>query len=370
MSTFESVEGTIDVETVVIGAGVVGLAVALQLARAGQGVLVLEAQTHFGTETSSRNSQVIHAGIYYPPGSLKAQLCVRGRDLLYGFCAERGVAHKRLGKIIFAANEAELGILDGIAARAAAAGVTLARLGASEAAALEPALAVAGALHSPLTGIVDVHALMLAMLGEIEALGGQLVCAAPVTSVRREGGGWAVTAGGATATVLHARHVVNAGGLAAQDVARAIEGMEPARIPERSLVRGVYFAYDGAVPFRRLVYPVPVPGGLGTHLTLDLAGRGRFGPDTEAVDRIDYHVDPDRHGAFVAAARKIWPDLDPARLRPDYAGIRPKVPGGDFVIAGPADHGLDGVVQLFGIESPGLTASLAIGEAVAVRLAG
>lgn len=360
----------IKVNAVVVGAGVVGLACALMLARQGREVLVLEAEPIFGSGTSSRNSQVIHAGIYYPPGSLKARLCVRGRDLMYAFCEERGVPHRALGKLIFAASDDELPILDAIAVRAAAAGVALERLTGAEAKRLEPALGCAGALHSPLTGIVDAHALMLAFLGEIEARGGQLVCGAPVTAVRRRAGSWEVQVGDDPEAVVQTDVLVNAAGLGAQELAALVEGLDPAHVPSRVLVRGCYFGYDGAVPFSRLIYPVPVPGGLGTHLTLDLAGRGRFGPDTEPIDRIDYAVDPGRHPSFVRAAQRIWPTLDPGRLRPDYAGIRPKVAGtdADFVITSPQAHGLPGLVQLFGIESPGLTASLALGEEVAARL--
>ncbi len=356
-----------DFDAVVTGAGVVGLAAALMLAREGQTVMVLESAPTFGSATSSRNSQVIHAGIYYPPGSAKARLCVRGRDLLYAFCEDRAVPHSRLGKIIFAAVEHELSALDIIAERAARAGVVLERLSPADAAAMEPSLSSAGALHSPLTGIVDVHALMLAFLGEIEALGGQLVCDAAVSAVRWRAVGWDVHVGGEDAPILRSRAFVNAAGLHAQDVAACIDGLDAAHVPQRVITRGCYFAYDGAVPFSHLIYPVPVPGGLGTHLTLDLAGRARFGPNVQPVDRIDYAVDPAQHGEFVVAARRIWPDLDPARLRPDYAGIRPKIAGtsGDFAILGPADHGMPGLVTLYGIESPGLTASLAIGEEVA-----
>lgn len=359
-----------DVDVVVAGAGVVGLACALMLAREGRKIIVLEAASTFGSETSTRNSQVIHAGIYYPPGSLKAQFCVRGRDLLYAFCEDRGVPHNRLGKLIFAATGEELAYLDAIAARAAAAGVLLERLSPEAVSDLEPILVCAGALHSPLTGIVDAHAFMLALLGEIEGRGGQLVCRAPVSAARWREGGWNIHVAGDAEPAIRSRAFINATGLHAQDVAALTEGLDPAFVPQRVLVRGCYFAYDGAVPFNRLIYPVPVPGGLGTHLTLDLAGRARFGPNVQPVDRIDYEVAPDQHSEFVTAARRIWPGIDSSRLRPDYAGIRPKVagPAGDFVISGPETHGLPGLIALFGIESPGLTAALAIGEEVAVQL--
>lgn len=359
------------VDAIVVGGGVVGLACALALARRGCEVLVLEAAPTFGSETSSRNSEVIHAGLYYPEGSLKARLCVRGREILYSFCADRGVPHRKLGKLVFAGGEAELPALGKVADHARAAGVDDLRwLSRQEVARLEPALPALAALHSPQTGIVDAHALMIAMLGEIEALGGQVVCNAPVTGARRGRDGWDVRVGDDPVPVVRARVLVDAAGLAAQRVAAAIEGLDGAHVPPLVLSRGCYFAYHGPVPFSRLIYPVPVPGGLGTHLTLDLGGQARFGPNVQPIDVVDYDVDPGLHGEFVAAAQRIWPALDPSRLRPAYAGIRPKVaapPGGvaDFVIAGPERHGLPDLVLLFGIESPGLTASLAIGEEVA-----
>ncbi len=363
-----------DVDALIVGAGVVGIACALSLARQGQQVLIAEAASIFGSGTSSRNSEVIHAGIYYPVDSLKARLCLRGRQLLYEYCEQRNVPHRRIGKLIFARAEEELPALERIAARAEAVGVKELRwLTAQEASQLEPELVSVAALHSPVTGIIDSHALMLAMLAEVEELGGQLVCRTNVTAARRQRDSWDVWLDGGSEPALSTRIMIDAAGLAAQEVARGIEGLDPTWIPPRLLARGCYFGYSGKVPFSRLIYPVPVPGGLGTHLTFDLAGQARFGPNVELIEHIDYSVDPSRHGEFATAAKRIWAGLDPDLLYPAYAGIRPKVvtaPGceSDFIITGPESHGLPDLVLLFGIESPGLTASLAIGEEVAARL--
>ena len=359
----------------VIGGGVVGLASAVALARRGLEVLVIEAAPTIGTGTSSRNSEVIHAGIYYPEGSLKARMCVEGRHRLYSFCGERGVAHRRLGKLIFAANEGELATLDQIAARGAAAGVDdLVHLSRAEVRALEPALDCAAALLSPSSGIVDAHGLMLALAGELDALGGRIVCNTVFSGADRQSGGeWAIRIAGEEAPVMNARMLVNSAGLESIAVADRIDALDHAHVPERVLARGCYFTYARRVPFAHLIYPVPVPGGLGTHLTLDLAGGARFGPNVEWIDAIDYRVDPALHGQFLAAARRIWPAIDGEALEPGYAGIRPKIRvanaiADDFLISGPAEHGLDGLVNLFGIESPGLTASLVLGGEVADRL--
>lgn len=362
------------VEAVVIGAGAVGLAVARRLAAAGLAPLVLDAESSFGTGTSSRSSEVIHAGLYYAPGSLKALLCVRGRHLLYRFCEEHGVPYRRLGKLVIAATPEQVPALHAIAATAAAVGVTdLREMDGAEAARLEPALRCHRALLSPSTGIIDSHAFMLRLLGEAEANGGVLVARTRVTRLSCQSDGWGVHVEGSDEPVLTAARVVNAAGLHAHLLAEYTEGLEAAQRPKVHYARGVYFSYGGRVPFTRLIYPVPVPGGLGTHLTLDLAGQARFGPDVEWIDRVDHGVDPGRKPAFVAAARAIWPELDPDRLQPGYAGIRPKLSGpgepiADFLISGPAAHGLDGLVNLLGIESPGLTSSLAIAEEVAAQL--
>jgi L-2-hydroxyglutarate oxidase LhgO len=363
-----------EVGAIVCGAGVVGLAIARALALNGREVLLLEREDRFGTQTSSRNSEVIHAGIHYPAGSLKAKLCVAGRAQLYSFCEVHGVPHRRIGKLIVA-QAAELERLSAIRARAADAGVPLECLDAAQARRLEPALSCAGALLSDQTGIIDAHAFMQALLASAEDAGAQLVCRSAVSAVRRSGSGWAVRLEGEADAAVWTPVFVNAAGLHAQELAARIEGFCPRRIPARYLARGVYFAYAGHVPFRRLIYPTPVPGGLGTHLTLDMAGQARLGPDVEWIDTIDYSVDPDRSERFAAAVRAFWPTCDPARLTPAFAGIRPKLagagqPDADFVIQGPAEHGLNGLVNLFGIESPGLTASLAIADLVCARLSG
>jgi L-2-hydroxyglutarate oxidase LhgO len=358
------------VEAIVVGAGVIGLAIGRALALAGREVLLLEAERHFGTGTSSRNSEVIHAGIYYPAGSLKARLCVEGRRMLYEYCAGRGVAHRRLGKLIVATGEPQRAALQSILAAARTNGVErIALIDAAAARRLEPQLACVAALHSQDTGIVDSHGLMLALLADLEAAGGALACASPFARAERRGAGWIVRTGGEAPFALEADLLVNAAGLQAQQVAAAIEPLPPAQIPARHLARGCYFQLAGRAPFSRLVYPVPVPGGLGVHLTLDLGGQARFGPDVEWVDAIDYTVDARRADAFYAEVREYWPRLPDDSLVPAYAGIRPKLAGpgeppADFVIAGPRSHGVPALVNLFGIESPGLTACLAIGEHV------
>jgi L-2-hydroxyglutarate oxidase LhgO len=362
------------VETVVIGAGVVGLAIARRLVRAGREVLVLEAAEAIGTGISSRNSEVIHAGIYYPKGSLKARLCVAGKHALYRYCASRGVGHERLGKLIVATGADELPLLDRLRAAAAANGVDdLVPLDAAAARALEPAVRAAGALLSPSTGIVDSHALMLSLLGEAEDRGAAIAYNAPVTGGAVGDGDTRIEVGGADSMTLACRELVNSAGLDAPALAACLSGLPLATVPRGHLAKGSYYGLAGRSPFRRLIYPVPVPGGLGTHVTLDLAGRARFGPDVEWVEARDYRVDPARAASFYAAIRRYWPDLPDGALQPDYAGIRPKIagpdePAADFVIQGPRDHGLAGLVNLYGIESPGLTASLAIADHVAALL--
>jgi L-2-hydroxyglutarate oxidase LhgO len=359
------------VDSVVIGAGVVGLAVARRLARAGREVLVLEAAEAIGTGVSSRNSEVIHAGIYYPKGSLKARLCVAGKAALFRYCASRGVGYRRLGKLIVATSEDELPLLARLRAAAAANGVDdLVPLDRVAARALEPAVRAAGALLSPSTGVVDSHALMLSLRGEAEDLGGAFAFRAPVAGGTVGQGGIRLEVGGAAPMALACRELVNSAGLDAPAVAACLAGLDAATVPQSYLAKGSYFGLAGRSPFGRLIYPVPVPGGLGTHVTLDLAGRARFGPDVEWVERRDYRVDPARAQSFYVAIRRYWPELPDGALQPDYAGIRPKivrpgVPAADFVIQGPADHGVAGLVNLYGVESPGLTASLAIADHVA-----
>jgi L-2-hydroxyglutarate oxidase LhgO len=364
-----------EVECVVVGAGVVGLAVGRALANAGREVLVIEAEDAIGTQTSSRNSEVIHAGIYYPAGSLMARFCVAGKLALYDYCAERGVPFERCGKLIVAADAAERDRLGAIIARAAANGVgDLVELSEAEALALEPNLACAGALLSPSTGILDSHAYMLALEGDLEASGGMVVLSSPLLGATPDGDGLVLSIGGAEPMQLRTRLLVNSAGLFASTVARTIAGLDPAHIPTEYYAKGSYFTLSGRSPFSRLIYPVPVPGGLGTHLTLDMGGQARFGPDVEWIDAINYDVDAARIPLFVEAVKRYWPEVSADRLQPGYAGIRPKiVPNGagaqDFVIQGRDVHGIGGLINLFGIESPGLTASLALAEHVA-ELAG
>jgi L-2-hydroxyglutarate oxidase LhgO len=358
------------VECVVVGAGVVGLAVARALARAGREVMVLEGDVMIGTGTSSRNSEVIHAGIYYPPGSAKARLCVEGKERLYRYCAERGVPHKRLGKLIVAVEEAEIATFEGIEKQARANGVEDLRwLSGAEARAMEPALHCVAALLSPSTGIIDSHALMLAYQGDAENAGAMTVFRAPVERGRVTAEGIALDIGGPEPMTLMTRILVNSAGLFAPSLARRIEGLAPETVPHDRICKGNYFTLGGRAPFRHLIYPAPEKAGLGVHLTLDLGGQAKFGPDVEWIDRIDYAVDPRRGDLFYAAIRRDWPGLPDAALQPGYAGIRPKIvgpneAGGDFVVQGPETHGIPGLVNLYGIESPGLTASLAIAEDV------
>lgn len=371
------------VECVVVGAGVVGLAVARRLARAGREVIVLEAADAIGTGTSSRNSEVIHAGIYYPTGSLRARLCVPGRDALYDYCAAHGVEHRRIGKLIVATEESQLPKLAAIRAQAAANGVTdLTEVDAATAMRWEPNLRTVGALLSPSTGIIDSHGLMLALLGDAEEAGAMLALQSPLLRSHRTAGGFELEVGGAEPMRLACSTLVNAAGLGAWAVARGLEGLDAAHVPPRVLAKGNYYALAaGRSPFSRLVYPVPVEGGLGVHLTLDLAGQARFGPDVEWLGDIaghregpiDYAVDPVRADSFYGAVRAYWPGLPDHALVPAYSGVRPKLSGpgqpqADFLIQGPGTHGVEGLVNLFGIESPGLTSCLAIADAVAAEL--
>lgn len=359
-----------EVECIVVGAGVVGLAVARALALAGREVIILDAAEGIGTETSSRNSEVIHAGIYYPAGSFMARFCVAGRKALYAYCAEKGVPHVNCGKLIVATNAEEDAMLAGIKRRAEVNGVEGMRvLGAAEAIALEPNLRCTSALLSPVTGIVDSHAFMLALQGDAENAGAVPVFFSPVMGGRVVQGGVAIDVGGAEPMSLRCRLLVNSTGLHAPDLARGIVGMPQDRVPTPYYAKGNYFTLAGRSPFSRLIYPVPVPGGLGVHLTIDLGGQARFGPDVQWVESIDYTVDPARADSFYAAVRKYWPELKDDALQPGYSGIRPKItprgaPAQDFVVQGPQTHGVPGLINLFGIESPGLTASLALAEHV------
>ena len=356
------------IDCAVIGAGVIGLAAARRLALAGREVLILEAEQAFGTGISARNSEVIHAGIYYPAGSLKARLCVAGRALLYTYCAERGIAHRRCGKLIVAADERQVAQLDTIAAHASGNGVhDLQRLTRSAAQEMEPALECVAALYSPSTGIIDSHALMLALLGDAENAGAVLALKSPMLCGEITADGILLDIGGSEPTQILAGSVINCAGLGAQECSRKLHGLPPASVPPLSYAKGNYYALAGRAPFSHLVYPVPGAAGLGVHLTLDLAGQARFGPDVEWVDSLDYGVDPRRADSFYASIRRYWPALQDGALMPAYAGIRPKPhppgdPACDFIVQGSREHGVPGLVCLYGIESPGLTACLALAE--------
>lgn len=362
------------VDCVVAGAGVVGLAIARALALKGREVLVLEATGLIGSDTSARNSEVIHAGLYYAAGSLKARLCIEGREALYAYCAARGIPHRRCGKLIVATDAAETTKLAAIDAHARACGVAdLQPLTGAQARALEPALNAEAALLSPSTGIIDSHGLMLAYRGELEDAGGMIAFNAPILRGEVTASGIVLEVGGAEPMRLACSTLINAAGHGAVPLARAIDGIPVEAIPQAYLCKGSYFTLSGRAPFSRLVYPVPEHAGLGVHLTLDLGGQARFGPDTEWIDAPNYDVDPARGDKFYAAIRRYWPALPDGALNPAYAGIRPKIvpagaPAADFRIDGPEEHGVPGLVQLFGIESPGLTASLAIGDLVAGKL--
>lgn len=359
------------VDCVIIGAGVVGLAIARAFAMRGRETWVLEAEDAIGTGTSSRNSEVIHAGIYYPPGSAKARLCVAGKQLLYPYCEARGIEHRRCGKLIVAADTEQVRELEQIAATARANGVMDLRwLTAAEAKAMEPALSCVAALLSPSTGIIDSHGFMLALQGDFEGAGGTVALRAPVSGGHCAPDGIHLEAGSDDVIELSARVVVNSAGLSAQQVARRIDGVPGQSIPPSAYAKGNYYVLQGKAPFRHLIYPVPEPGGLGVHLTLDLAGQARFGPDVEWIGKLDYTVDPARAQRFYEVIRRYWPALPDGSLHPAYAGIRPKLSGAgaaaaDFLIQGPDSHGVGGLINLYGIESPGLTAALAIAEHVA-----
>lgn len=374
------------VDCVVIGAGVVGLACARVIAQAGFDVVIVEREAMFGTGVSARNSAVIHAGLYHPVGSHMAQWCVRGARLLYDYCAQRGIAHRRCSKLLVATREADVAALEALRVQGLANGVDELRwLSRAQAVVLEPELSCVAALWSPTSGIVDSHGLMTALLGDAESAGAVLAVASGVIAAVRDGEAWRLRVGAGPCEVaqttwgpadfeLEARWIVNAAGLDAQAVAASIDGFPAAAIPPRHLAKGHYFSLSGCPPFSRLIYPMPVDGGLGVHFTLDLGGQARFGPDVEwlggRADDFDYAVDACRAAAFTTEIRRYWPRLPDAALTPSYSGIRPKLsgpgePAADFRIDGPAEHGCAGVVQLFGIESPGLTASMAIAEVVA-----
>lgn len=369
-------------ETIVIGAGVVGLAIARKLSQQGQEVIIIEGEDQIGSQTSSRNSEVIHAGIYYPKSSLKSRLCVQGRDLLYGYCESHNIAHSRLGKLIVATSMDQMANLHDIKARAEANDVMdLQFLSKVEAEQLEPALNSRGALFSPSTGIIDTHSLMLALQGDAEANGAMLSLNTPVMSIEREGKGFSVTTGGMSPFTLHTKNLINAAGHGAIGLAKTMITQETnsseenlVAVPRAYIAKGSYFQLAGRAPFSHLIYPVPEPGGLGVHLTLDLAGQAKFGPDVEWVAQMDSQVREERSEGFYAAIRQYWPDLQDGTLLPDYAGFRPKISGpgeeaADFAIHGKQQHGMQGYIGLYGIESPGLTSCLAIADYVSEMLA-
>jgi len=365
---------TASTDCLVVGGGVIGLACARALALAGHEVILVERHDAIGTETSARNSEVIHAGIYYETGSLKAQLCLTGKHSLYAYCNSHGIAYRNCGKLIVASDPGQEPALSAILARAQANGVEDMRaIDGAAARALEPALRASGALLSGSTGIVDSHGYMQALEGDAEANGAMIAFNTPFERATPTPDGFDVQCGGAEPMRLAARRIVNAAGLGAQSVAQAVEGLPAAAVPRRFIAKGNYFLLQGKSPFGRLIYPVPEPGGLGIHVTHDLDGRARFGPDVEWVETLDYAVDPSRADAFYESIRHYWPGLPDGALVPGYAGIRPKLsgrgePAADFRIDGPAQHGIAGLVNLFGIESPGLTSSLAIAELVRTML--
>jgi L-2-hydroxyglutarate oxidase LhgO len=364
-----------ELDAVVIGGGVIGLALARALALQGREVTLLEADSRLGNHTSSRNSEVIHAGIYYPKGSLKARSCVAGKERLYRYCAEAGVPHRRVGKLIVATRDEEVAKLEGILQHARESGVMdLEWLEASEIAELEPQVKAVRGLMSPSTGIIDSHGLMAALRRDAEERGAHVILASPVLGGRVTAHGIELRIGGSEASTALCRTVVNAGGLHAQGVARSIEGVPPSSIPGQYFAKGHYFMLSGRSPFNRLVYPVPVPGGLGVHVTLDLAGQARFGPDVSWLDGIDYSFDEARAAQFYSAIRSYFPALADGALVPGYTGIRPKLspagsPADDFVVQGPNEHGVPGLLNLYGIESPGLTSSLALADLGLEKLA-
>ena len=358
------------VDCVVIGAGVVGLAIARAAALTGREVIVLEAAEGIGTHTSSRNSEVIHAGLYYPKGSLKARFCVQGKELLYRYCAEHGVPHQRIGKVVVATDESEISAVQSYVAKAQANGVTdLQWLNGEQLRELEPAVRCVAGFLSPSTGIIDSHAFMLALQGDAENHGASIVFFSPVESGEIRDDGIVLNVGGTEPMSLLARTVINSAGLYAQNVARSLRGVPPPSIPPQYFAKAHYYTLTGRSPFHRLVYPVATHAHLGVHVTLDLGGQARFGPDVNWVDGVDYSFDDSREPLFYEAVRNYYPQLKDGSLQPGYTGIRPKIsgpsePAADFLIQGPREHGVAGLVNLYGIESPGLTAALAIGEHV------
>lgn len=365
-----------DIDCIIVGAGVVGLAVGRALAARGKSVIVLEKNERFGEETSARNSEVIHAGMYYPTGSLKARLCVAGKHAMYQFCHERGISARAIGKLIVIPDHAAMPALETLYQRGLANEIPdLTIASNAQVKALEPAITAHAALVSPSSGIVDSHSYMLALLGIIEDHGGALARNAPFLGASPvAGGGFEVRVGGGEPMTITTSQLIMSAGLWSAQAGQAIDGLDPVHVPVVKFARGNYFAYRGRVPFSRLIYPMPSAGGLGIHLTPDMNGQARFGPDVQPVDTLDYLVDESQTAAFVASIQNYWPEMNPDLLTPDYCGIRPKIGDAltrfeDFRILDTSVHGLEGLVCLFGIDSPGLTSSFAIGEEVATRLA-
>jgi L-2-hydroxyglutarate oxidase LhgO len=365
-----------EIETIVIGAGVVGLAIGRALAEKGQQVLVLEAEPDFGSGISARNSEVIHAGIYYPEGSLKARACVEGRTLLYDYLKSRGLPYRQCGKFIVASQDSQIDKLKEIKMRAEQAGVfDLEWVSAADIQAQEPNVSCVAGLWSPSTGIIDSHGYMQGLLTDIETHGGQLVCHTPVVSVEVVDNGFEVTTGGEHPFSIHCKNLINSAAFGAQTIAAATKGLDPKFVPPLYYARGAYFVLAGKPVFSHLIYPVPEPGGLGVHVTLDMGGQVRFGPDVEWIDSLDYTLKPERSQSFYKAIRAYYPALEDGALLPGYTGVRPKLKAkgegdADFLISGPSTHGVKGLVNLFGIESPGLTSSLALANLVAQELSG
>ncbi|MDP7153912.1 MAG: NAD(P)/FAD-dependent oxidoreductase [Gammaproteobacteria bacterium] len=363
-----------NVDCIVVGAGVIGLATARALALTGHEVVVLEAEAGIGTHASSRNSEVIHAGIYYPPGSQKAMLCHAGQQKLYGYCRDKAISYKRLGKLILAVSADEVNILQQYRARAIENGLQdLIWLDRDQVSDLEPEVKCTSALLSPSTGIVDTHAFMVSLQADIEASGGAVICRSPVCGIDVADAGFMVRVTGDEEHIVSTRLLVNAAGLWAPTVAAAINALDQQLIPVHRFAKGHYYRLSGQAPFHRLIYPIAGAAGLGIHLTLDLAGQGRFGPDVQWVETLDYDFDNTRKAEFVDAIRRYYPDLDESLLTEAYTGIRPKLcgpaePAADFLIQGPGQHGIGGLVNLYGIESPGLTSALAIADRVTAVL--
>jgi L-2-hydroxyglutarate oxidase LhgO len=361
-------------QVLVVGAGVVGLAIGREAAIRGHDVIIAEAADAIGTGTSSRNSEVIHGGLYYPTGSRRALAATRGRRMLYGYCASHGIPHRKCGKLVVATRPPEIPKIEAILAQGLANGVEgLALIDGDAARAMEPALTCVAALHSPQTGIIDSHRLMLALRGDLEDHGGTIALRTPIERLTPRTAGWEVRFGGDDPGTVLVDAVVNSAGHGAQALARMTDGYDPERVPRLVLAKGNYFAFTGQPVFSRLIYPAPVEGGLGIHVTLDLAGRMRFGPDVEWIETPHYDVDPKRAATFYAGIRRYWPELPDGTLVPDYCGIRPKLtgpgePAADFMLDGPAEHGLARLVHLYGIESPGLTSAMALAQDVVAAL--